>query len=398
MLIPIRTEYRLTHVPVVNYLLLAVNVLLYVMGYNGSGQPHMLRIEAYLLHPESPELYQFYTSLFLHAGVLHLVGNMIFLWVFGNAVNDRLGHIGYLAFYLAGGVLANIGYVLLAGEAPVLGASGAISAVTGMYLVLFPRVQVTLLVFLFYFVTTFEVSSLVFLLFQFVWNLWLSLNELGGPGQGGVAYAAHSSGYAFGILTAVLLLAARALPRDVFDLLNLVSSARRRSQFRRMVAQGYTPFRSSDPGEELRRRQEPPEPARPLDQDLAQREQRLRNAIAEACACGSLAEAAQLYLQLLQLADDVVLPRQNQLDVANQLMAQEQYAAAADAYERFVKYYGNYEYIADIYLILGLLYGRYLYQYDRAEELLNRSIQSLRDPRKLDLARRGLLEIRQGRP
>ena len=94
-------------------------------------------MQMYYLHPDQPEILQFFTSVFLHGSWMHLIGNMIFLWVFGNAVNDRFGHVGYAAFYLAGGVLSGLGYVLLAGQAPVLGASGAISAVTGCYLVLF---------------------------------------------------------------------------------------------------------------------------------------------------------------------------------------------------------------------------------------------------------------------
>lgn len=389
-MIPIRTEYRPSRPPVVNYMLLAANILIYVLGYSGS---NILRIDAYLLHPDSPELYQFFSSVFLHGSLVHLLGNMVFLWVFGNAINDKMGHIGYLAFYLAGGVLSNIGYLLLAGDAPVLGASGAISAVTGAYLVLFPRVQVTLLV-IFYFITTLEVSSLVFLLFQFAWNLWMSLGEMGGPGGGGVAYAAHSAGYVFGILTAAGLLLARVIPRDVFDLLNLFRSARRRRQYRRMVAEGFSPIRTRDPGEELRRRPAV-EPRENVDPELLEREQLLRRRISDACARGSLAEAADDYLQLVQLANDIVLPRQNQLDVANQLMAEEHYAAAADAYERFLKYYGNYENIADINLILGLLYGRYLHQDDRARALLTRAMESLHDPRKQELARRGLLEIQE---
>ncbi len=390
MLIPIRTEYRLSRPPVVNYLLLAANILIYVLGYNGN---HILRIDAYLLHPDAPHLYQFITSVFLHGSLVHLLGNMVFLWVFGNAINDKLGNVGYLGFYLAGGVLSNIGYLLLAGEAPVLGASGAISAVTGAYLVLFPRVQVTLLVF-FYFITTFEVSSLVFLLFQFVWNLWMSMGTFGGPGGGGVAYAAHSTGYVFGIVIAAGLLLSRTVPRDVFDLLNLFRSAHRRRQYRRMVAEGFSPIRTRDAGEELRRRGHMA-PAPAARTELLEREQHLRQQVSDACARGSLSEAARHYLELVQLADEIVLSRQNQLDVANQLMAEEQHAAAADAYERFLKYYGNYEHIADINLILGLLYGRYLHQDDRAADLLTRALEDLHDPRKEELARRGLMEIQE---
>ena len=124
---------------------------------------------------------------------------------------------------------------------------------------------------------------------------------------------------------------------------------------------------------------------------------RLRKEISEACNRHDLELAARAYLQLVQIADHAVLSQQQQLDIANQLMAGEQYPAAADAYERFLRHYPNYEYTADIHLMLGLLYSRYLPRYDRAEELLNSAITGLSDPRKLELARSDLENIRRHR-
>lgn len=399
MFIPIRTDYRLTRPPLVNYGLLAVNVLIFLLGYNGMGG-NVERIDAWLLHPGLPRLHQFVSSVFLHADWMHLIGNMVFLWVFGNAINDRFGNVGYLAFYLAGGVLACVGYLVLGGTAPVLGASGAISAVTGAYLVLFPRARVTLL-FWFYVITTIEVSSLFFLLFQLLHNIYMSWSG-GLAGGGGVAYNAHISGYVFGVFAAAGMLAGRVLPRDVFDLLNLIRTARRRQRYRRVVSGGYDPFMSGDPGERLRQQAAQRRvPSRAVsaerpDNELS-RELDLRREISEACLVQNLPGAAARYLELIRLNDEAVLARQNQLDVANQLMASQQYTEAADAYERFLKHYGNYEHIADIYLMLGLIYGRYLSEYDRAEPLLERAREALRDPRKLELARTELENVRRGR-
>ena len=399
MLIPIRTDYRMSRTPWVNYVLIASNVLLFLMGYRGGTAAGIARIEHWLLHPDQPELFQFISSVFLHGGWMHLIGNMIFLWVFGNALNDRFGHAGYLAFYLAGGVLAGIGYVLLSGHAPVLGASGAISAVTGAYLVLFPRVRVTLLMW-FYFITYFDVSSLLFLLFQFIWNLVMSLNEsIAGMGAGGVAYAAHSSGYVFGIAVAAMLLVGRLLPRDAFDLLNLIRSSHRRKRFRRMVSQGYDPFHVvRPPGEQPEKRWVRSTTVDTASSDTpAAAELELRRTIAEACRRNDLPEAASRYLRLVQVSEDAILPRQQQLDVANHLMSSENHPAAADAYERFLKHYGGYEHKADIYLMLGLLYGRYLQQYDQAEHYLELAIGALQDPGKLQLARADLQAVRRRR-
>lgn len=394
-MIPIRTDYRMKHRPWVNYALIAVNVLVYVAGYNGAT---LGPASPWLLQPDQPTMEQFITSMFLHGGIGHLVGNMLFLWVFGNAINDKLGQAGYLAFYLGGGLLAGVGYLLLSGHAPVLGASGAISAVTGAYLVLLPRARVTVLM-IFYFIMPLEISSLYFLLFQFIWNMLATMSEWAGPyASGGVAYAAHSAGYVYGILIAAALLAIRLLPRDPFDLLSLVSSSRRRSRYRQMVSEGYDPFKwSGAAGSDASRWVDAAAVDQATPDSPQARELVLRREISERLGQGDQAGAAQRYLQLVQIADDAVLSRPQQLDVANYLMSSDQHAPAADAYERFLAHYGNYEHLADIHLMLGLLYGRYLRQYDRAEMMLTQAIERLRDPRKVDMARAELAAARSRR-
>ncbi len=395
MLIPIRTDYRLTRTPMVNYLLLGANIALFLLGYNGSTQESLERIHPFLLDNNHPQLFQFFSAMFLHASVSHLVGNMLFLWVFGNAINDKLGNIGYLGFYLAGGIFAGLGYLLTTPNAPVLGASGAISAVTGAYIVLLPRARVTLLVF-FFFITFFEASSLVFLLFQLVFNMVFTLDAITRPGGGGVAYSAHAAGYVFGIAAAAFLLVTRLLPRDAYDLLNLIKTWHRRSKYRRMVSRGNDPFnytsvsRAQARSKRIRSRQVDSR----APSTLADRPTQLRQEIARAVAEHNLPEAARMYLQLIQLADDVVLPRQQQLDVANQLMSQQQYPPAADAYERFLKHYAGDHDVPDIHLMLGLLYGRYLHQVDRAREHLETARETLHDDRKKQMARDELEQLR----
>src|SRR5690606_30503901 len=99
-------------------------------------------LAGYYLNPRAPELHQFLSYQFLHASWLHLLGNMLFLYVFGNSVEDRLGRAAYLLFYLAGGVMAGVGHAWLE-AAPVLGASGAVAGVTGAFLALFPLSNIT---------------------------------------------------------------------------------------------------------------------------------------------------------------------------------------------------------------------------------------------------------------
>jgi membrane associated rhomboid family serine protease len=391
MIIPIRTDYKLSRTPLVNYGIIAANAVIFLYTLSSAAASQLS--DAYLLHPDDPQLYQFFTSVFLHANWMHLLGNMLFLWVFGNAVNDRFGNAGYLAFYLAGGVLAGTGYLLLGGHAPVLGASGAIAAVTGAYLVLFPRVRVTLLVLLVWVFVPWEVSSLLFLLFQFVFNLWMSFSPAWtGASAGGIAYAAHSSGYIFGIGLSALLLALRVLPREPYDLLGLLRHTARRESYRRSVADGYDPF-DRGAGAKVS--------SRVVQQDvprtISAQELELRKTVAAAFAQNNLPQAAQAYWHLLQIAPDAVLSRQQQLSVAHQLMSDQKYAAAAAAYELFLRHYGDYADSPDIYLMLGLIYGRYLNQYEPAEHYLLRALETLKDPGKVQMASTELQSLRQRR-
>lgn len=389
MIIPIRTDYKLSRTPWVNYLIIAANVVVFLYSLTSAAAQ---MTQAYVLSPDNPQLYQFFTSVFMHGGWMHLLGNMLFLWVFGNAVNDRFGNAGYLAFYLAGGVLAGVGYLLLGGHAPVLGASGAIAAVTGAYLVLFPRVRVTLLVLLVWVFIPWEVSSLLFLAFQFVFNLWMSFSPPTGAPTGGIAYAAHSSGYVFGIGLAALLLLLRVLPRQPYDLVSMLHHAARRESYRRSVAGGYDPF---DRGAGAR------VSSRVVDQTIpstnSAQELELRKAISSAFSQANLPLAAESYWHLLQVAPDAVLSRQQQLDVAHQLMSDQKYAAAAAAYELFLRHYGDYADSPDIYLMLGLIYGRYLNQYEPAEHYLLRALETLKDQGKTQMASTELQSLRQRR-
>jgi membrane associated rhomboid family serine protease len=143
------------------------------------------------------------TAMFLHAGWLHIAGNMLFLWIFGNNVEDRLGHLGFLVFYLLGGLAASGLELLLSPSStvPTLGASGAIAAVLGSYLVLFPRARVDTFV-LFLLV---DLPAVVVLGGWFVLQLFNGVGGLGTHVNQGVAYWAHVGGFLFGMVAALLL-------------------------------------------------------------------------------------------------------------------------------------------------------------------------------------------------
>jgi membrane associated rhomboid family serine protease len=145
-----------------------------------------------------------FTSMFLHGSFLHIFGNMLFLAIFGPNVEDAMSRPRFLAFYLLGGLVALAAQVAVspASSAPTLGASGAIAAVLGGYVLLHPRARVLTLVFIVFFFTIVELPAIVLLGLWFVEQLWLGLAGLASPlsGSEGVAYFAHIGGFAFGLL------------------------------------------------------------------------------------------------------------------------------------------------------------------------------------------------------
>jgi membrane associated rhomboid family serine protease len=148
------------------------------------------------------------TSMFLHGGWLHLIGNMLYLWIFGNNIEDRFGRLGFLIFYLAGGVAAVVAQVAVDPTSPIplVGASGAIAATLGAYLVLFPRARVLALVFLGFFYQLLEIPAVIVLGFWFVLQLVDGIASLGLAGaEGGVAFFAHIGGFVAGVAIGLLV-------------------------------------------------------------------------------------------------------------------------------------------------------------------------------------------------
>ena len=201
--------------PFINYLLIAINILVFVflqgMGgnekftYAFSTVPAEILtgkdITAGVLEPTPvPVYFTLITSMFMHGGWAHLLGNMLFLWVFGDNIENRIGHMRYLIFYLVCGIIASLSHVFVSGSdslTPSLGASGAISGVLGGYLLLFPSRRVRVI--MGYGVST--VPAFVALGIWIVFQVISQMGVLGGDqGGGGVAYAAHIGGFIAGLL------------------------------------------------------------------------------------------------------------------------------------------------------------------------------------------------------
>jgi membrane associated rhomboid family serine protease len=154
-----------------------------------------------------------FTSMFMHGGILHIAFNMLFLWIFGNNVEDSMGRPRFVLFYLLGGIAAAYAQALLNADAtqPAIGASGAIAGVLGGYILLYPRARVLTLVFIVFFATLIEIPALIVLAIWFVLQAIPAIGQVATPdvaGGGGVAYWAHVGGFAFG-LAAIKLFANR---------------------------------------------------------------------------------------------------------------------------------------------------------------------------------------------
>ena len=192
--------------PIFSYSFIAVNILLflYEMHLQTSRQlgdfiMHYGAIPTDIMMGDN--YYTLFTNMFLHGGWMHLIGNMLFLWIFADNIESTIGNIRFLLFYLAGGIIASIIHVLLntGSEIPSIGASGAISAVMGTYLIMFPGSRVKVLVI--YFFRSFYLSAIIFLGFWIVFQLYNGISTLGeNNNTGGVAHWAHIGGFAFGIL------------------------------------------------------------------------------------------------------------------------------------------------------------------------------------------------------
>jgi membrane associated rhomboid family serine protease len=222
---PYRDDNPTLGTPAVTYLLIGLNVAVWVLVQGMGAEPYLSKSVCELglipgeLLGRIPEGYTVpvspttacelgsesswltpLSSMFLHGGWFHLIGNMWFLWLFGNNVEDSMGHVRYLAFYLISGFAAAAAQTLVNPSSPIpmVGASGAISGVMGAYIVLYPKVRVHMLVFLGFFITRIAVPAFLMLGYWFLIQLLGGLPSLGAEEGGGVAFWAHAGGFLAG--------------------------------------------------------------------------------------------------------------------------------------------------------------------------------------------------------
>jgi len=201
--------------PIVSYTLLAVNVVVFLLQFLTYMSQGTAWLNSFVTQYGSipveimggQDLYTLLTSLFLHGGWMHLIGNMMFLWVFADNIEATIGNINFLIYYILGGLAASMVHILIfpTSQIPSIGASGAIAAVLGTYLILYPRSQIKMIFIVF--MSTFRIPALLFLLF------WIGQQLLNGygalPGMSnqtsGVGWWAHIGGFGFGVLAGFLI-------------------------------------------------------------------------------------------------------------------------------------------------------------------------------------------------
>ncbi|RME07145.1 MAG: rhomboid family intramembrane serine protease [Anaerolineae bacterium] len=209
-MIPIRDVLPTRRFPLVNTLLIVVNVLVYffLSSLGPLEERVVYRLALIPFHfvtrMSIGDVSDIFTSMFMHAGLMHLGGNMLYLWIFGDNVEDRMGRGRYLLFYLLGGTIASLTHILTnpLSRVPTVGASGAIAAVLGAYLVLYPQSRVLTLVPLGFFLELTTLPASLVLGVWFLLQFFSGVLSLGGPDVGGVAFWAHIGGFVAGVLLA----------------------------------------------------------------------------------------------------------------------------------------------------------------------------------------------------
>lgn len=403
MFLPLGTDRPLRRPTLVNHILILFNVAAFCLCAALTGfadKEFGWVVRTFGLGRESLDWWRWVSYAFIHADLLHILGNLLFLWVFGPTVEDRLGRIGYVAFVLCAAAAAGAGHIAASNSALVIGASGVVSGVTGAFLILCPRANVRTFVF-FILIGVFNIPALWYIAFC------IARDVIGiGHGSRDVSYAAHLGGYAFGAAVALVLLATRILPREDYDVFFMIRQARRRREINEAIRD------SND-----RRLRDPASPgaksrsAKPVVEvpDVPPEIANARAALSTALAADDRSSITTHYRTLTAAVDAAkssqenfnaaleVLSSRAQLDCANRLFELGERALAARAYRGFLNQYEKDPQSGVVRVMLALLMVRYLEQRDQARAVLDEAIRVLTErgnnEEHLSLARSLLDEI-----
>ncbi len=211
-MIPYRDDNPINIVPYSTILIISLNLLVFVMQLL-SGEDSRSIVYSYGAIPQNiisfqstqpiPAYLTIFTSMFMHGGVFHIAWNMLYFWIFGNNIEESLGHIRFILFYLFCGVVAALSHTLLSPSSniPMIGASGAVSGMLGAYILLFPMAQVRTIVLLGFYITVVKIPALIVIGFWAIIQVVSGLLSQGNAAQGGIAFFAHVGGFVAGLFT-----------------------------------------------------------------------------------------------------------------------------------------------------------------------------------------------------
>ena len=389
MLIPLGTDRQSIRSSLVTPILVALNVV--VFGWQAVTEIRAQEPQAYyeliapwLIQPRALEWYQPLTSAFMHAGFVHLLGNMIFLIVFGPPIEDRFGRWWFLLFYIAGAYASGLAHAAIE-RAPALGASGAVSALTGAFLVLFPRTRVR--VFFMLNVAVVSVSAWWVIGLAVLWDI------VGhSVGRDNIAHIAHLAGVAFGAVVSFILLWTKVLPREMYDLFSMARQANRRRELRSAFNQRDRQFKEH--WNNAKKKNGASSTASPDASEALALE---RAEVTRRLNAGDTPGAAAAYKALVEKhaatpgATTFSLKYQEML--AAHYYEQRDIPAAVYAMERLIEGYPHEGVTPRFKILLGLLCSRELNDPVKAKALLTEALEQVRAEDEREIARRELADL-----
>jgi len=363
MFIPIGDEPNEHHFPWMNYLLIAANVFVFVfLQHGGKSEPV---VEKYAYVPASPTLLTAFSSMFLHGDWMHLIGNMLFLWIFGDNVEARLGSIGYLFAYLAAGLVGALVHGLSdpTSAIPSLGASGAISGVQGLYVVAFPRNRIKML-FVYYYVNVFFLPAVWVVGFWFVVNDLLPFFLGRGLLADNVAHGAHIGGFLSGLVLCFVL---RPFFRPLLPVTVPAAVGPRTAPPR---PANRAPWTMSDPygGGRTSGRFAPPAATHDETDVLG------------LWRAGRREQAADVFSTMLRSGATPSLPETDFLRLSLWLEESRRFDDARLAFEQFLRTYASSRSAPLVHFGLGMIFARHLHDRSAARPHLDAAVRFSPDP------------------
>lgn len=368
MLIPIGTDLPLKRHPTVTYVIIAVNLLIFAVQWsinrNGGTESTNIVVQDISQFMDSCVLstvqFQFsalFTYQFLHASWIHLIGNMLFLLPFGKAIEDRLGHMGFLFLYLISGAIGGAMYVAMS-EGTVIGASGSVCAVTAAFVVLAPGSRIKVLL-VFFIIGMYELPSMLFVLFFVLFDSFGLLANYAGGDSSNTAYVVHFAGYIAGFSITIALTALGFVARTEYDLLYMLRQSKRRRSYKKIV--------SNLPEHTV---------------ETTQKEDPLSLLIASITqvSTGDPHTAANQYLEALQTEPSLYLNAKTQLLIGSTLMKSGRVEDGAKVYEMYLKKHSKADDVGEVALLLVAKYVRELKNEERARELLHEFSSAFSEP------------------